>query len=189
MKKIGLLLIVVSAIWGAIAFNMPTTVTTEGQRIGSGQYSIYVPSVTVNNIGLMEQRRNHLLIAGFIAISGVVLFGLGSFQQASGTPSAGQRQCPHCAEFVKSEAKVCRFCQRDLPSLQELALQDEADRIRIAELAAVDKEAARTAEDALPKGTCPNCEKEIPLISLECKHCKAAFGLGSTWAVRPISRA
>lgn len=27
----------------------------------------------------------------------------------------GGRKCPHCAEVVKSEAKVCRFCQRDLP--------------------------------------------------------------------------
>jgi hypothetical protein len=25
------------------------------------------------------------------------------------------RKCPHCAEVVKREAKVCRYCQRDLP--------------------------------------------------------------------------
>ncbi len=27
----------------------------------------------------------------------------------------GGRRCPHCAEIVRREAKVCRFCQRDLP--------------------------------------------------------------------------
>jgi hypothetical protein len=27
----------------------------------------------------------------------------------------GMRKCPSCAELVKAEAKVCRFCQRDLP--------------------------------------------------------------------------
>ena len=27
---------------------------------------------------------------------------------------AGRLKCPHCAEFVKSEAKTCPFCQRDL---------------------------------------------------------------------------
>jgi hypothetical protein len=24
------------------------------------------------------------------------------------------KKCPHCAEFVKREASVCRFCQRNL---------------------------------------------------------------------------
>lgn len=26
----------------------------------------------------------------------------------------GERKCPHCAEFIKSEASVCRFCGRDV---------------------------------------------------------------------------
>lgn len=25
------------------------------------------------------------------------------------------RKCPHCAEFIKREAKVCRYCSRDVP--------------------------------------------------------------------------
>ena len=30
--------------------------------------------------------------------------------------SAGdERKCPSCAELVKREAKICRFCQRELP--------------------------------------------------------------------------
>jgi regulator of RNase E activity RraB len=28
------------------------------------------------------------------------------------------RQCPSCAEVVKVEAVVCRFCQRDLPAVE-----------------------------------------------------------------------
>lgn len=27
----------------------------------------------------------------------------------------GMRKCPFCAEIIRSEAKICRFCQRDLP--------------------------------------------------------------------------
>lgn len=28
------------------------------------------------------------------------------------------RKCPHCAEIVKAEAKVCRFCGRDLEPVE-----------------------------------------------------------------------
>ena len=31
-------------------------------------------------------------------------------------PSGGKRRCPFCAETIRTEAKVCPHCQRDLPA-------------------------------------------------------------------------
>jgi len=33
--------------------------------------------------------------------------------------SGRSRKCPYCAELVKADAVVCRFCGRDLPGQQE----------------------------------------------------------------------
>lgn len=28
--------------------------------------------------------------------------------------SEGMKKCPHCAEFIRPDAKVCRYCSRDV---------------------------------------------------------------------------
>lgn len=40
-----------------------------------------------------------------------------SEHRALGVEPGAHRKCPFCAEVIKSEAVVCRFCRRDLPAL------------------------------------------------------------------------
>lgn len=108
VKIFGLCLIIAGAIWGIIAFNMKTTVETESKTFGEGMYSIRVPSQTVHNLDLADQRRNHLTGAGITLLSGILLFGFGSMQsktEGAKVVVTPERKCPFCDELIKSEVK------------------------------------------------------------------------------------
>lgn len=62
--------------------------------------------------------------------------------------SGSSRKCPYCAEIVKSEAIVCRFCGRDLP--KEAA--EELQRILKPPEKVIDEEELDTRFKAWQKG-------------------------------------
>jgi len=157
-----------------IAFNMNTTVESGGDKIGSGVYSVEIPKMKVNNLGLMDERRNHLMFAGLTILAGVILFGFGALSDNRNVQSDNTKACPFCAETIQAEAKFCRFCQKDLASIQ----------LPVVDLEPPSTELPVVALEQL--GLCPNCESEIPIGSLECPKCKALFGPHSTWKITPL---
>jgi hypothetical protein len=42
--------------------------------------------------------------------------------------SGDTRKCPHCAEIIKAEAKVCRFCGRDVEPIVSVAAPSALSR-------------------------------------------------------------
>lgn len=69
-------------------------------------------------LGLVAaQRRGFSESVG--ALAGVLLGPLAFLMFfVSGVTRAdvGRRKCPHCAEWIKGEAKVCKHCGRDVPA-------------------------------------------------------------------------
>lgn len=187
MRAIGALLIAAGLIWATIAFNISTTVEAGGERIGSGAFAIDIPRVTVNNLGLMEQRRNHLMMSGVAILAGILLFGFGSPSRPElRTTDENHRVCPYCAEQIKDAAKVCRYCQRELPTpAAEEAAADLAHQLAV-EQGASETQLRQLIEARKPKGLCPNCDAKISLDSAVCPKCTASFQPGSSWRVKAI---
>ncbi len=79
MKFIGIILIVIGIAWGIKAYNMEITIETGGEIIGSGKFSTYIPKQEIYNIGLLDERRTQLMLAGFAVLSGIILYCFGTF--------------------------------------------------------------------------------------------------------------
>lgn len=129
MKAIGGVLIGLGLVWLGWAAMLDTTVVVMSQT-----YSM--PTGRVHNLGLMERRRTHLMLAGGTILVGTILMGFGSLrrQDTSDDLDDDLRVCPHCAEYVQAEAIYCRYCKRDIPALTTDAedasdLEDDAGMV------------------------------------------------------------
>lgn len=58
---------IVGLLW---AFNLDTSVEAGGEYLGLG---VSVPRARVNNLGLMEERRNYLMLSGLACVIGVIV--------------------------------------------------------------------------------------------------------------------
>ena len=80
----------------------------------------------VHNLDLANQARNILIVGAVSVIAGLVFLVMGS-KNSSGNSGGGSqsssaeatKKCPACAEFIKKEAKLCRFCGTKQEDIKE----------------------------------------------------------------------
>lgn len=104
MKTFGALILLAGLVWLGFAYSMDTSVSAYGYG-------------RVQNLSLMETRNTHLLLSLGAVVVGVLLLGFGLMQRPA-EAGKGYRTCPHCAESVRIEARLCKHCQRKLPAWQ-----------------------------------------------------------------------
>ena len=80
--------------------------------------------------------------------------------------STQTKKCPDCAETIKLEAKICRFCNRRFTD-NELIQQTHAARQRY------EGKERQLIEDPRPKWECPACNQLNKSTNKLCSNCLA----------------
>lgn len=85
------------------------------RRKGGSQVGILFAAILIGLIpASIAKGKGRSFFGWWLYGSAIFIVALPHALLAKPVEGAGVRKCPHCAELIKDEAKVCRFCGRDV---------------------------------------------------------------------------
>jgi hypothetical protein len=143
IMKVAGALVFILGLFGALgAWNLDTTVATEGTHVPGqvigGTYipGISIPSTRVHNLGLMEQRRNYLLLSCTAIVVAVLLVGFGELQsrQILTPEQAAAKRTEEMRQWNEQQARISADRARWEQAQQRRQERAERTRERLAML-------------------------------------------------------
>lgn len=161
MKSLGYITFSIGLIIVLYAFTMDTSVAVDYP--GGNEYGL---PERVNNLGLIADRQNYMIFGGVLSLLGLIVI----YASDKKGEEANEKVCPKCAERVKIEALICRFCNYSFE--QNNDEQDfEVDENLLITLKSVNTLKKEKIIIKQEYKNCPACNNEIKDGEIECSDC------------------
>lgn len=171
MKYFGYLMFTAGLILLLIAFTMDTSVAVDypnGNEFGLPE--------RVNNLGLMADKQNYMIFGAILSVLGIII---GVTYEKKDEKESAEKVCPKCAENVKKEAKICRYCSHTFVEEENDDEEFEMDENLANSLKSINslkkKNPIHKTENIKNYEFCPACNNPIKENETECSDCELAL--------------
>jgi preprotein translocase subunit SecG len=130
----------------------------------------YAAIIEGNRYGIAKAAEQYKTATFYRIVAGVLFLiavPVVIFARRKEKEDASFRKCPRCAELVKKEAVICRFCQYQFTNVGQPVAVQKPTR---------DPSVIMPGDIPNPRvKLCPDCGQELMVQAVRCRHCGFEF--------------